>query len=252
MSMTRYILIVAMITIAIMGCGIPQIQYLAPPTSNDSVDNGTFMFFHNTDNNIDQFLGYDIYYKFYDNISTTTTCIDDKQYIESIPTVLSDRRLIERRYTRIVLDDEHQDIPTISITSGAKSVEHRFIVRLADALALSIADAENSTLVNATNNTVYRMHRRVEDNTQNNEYKPLHVYIPATIFFASDSDIQAAAISSSELNAVIERANDRLYIAFYGIAFGLGDSFQVIRSEPEFLGYLSMQRRPSQAHPCNS
>ena len=250
--MTRSIVVVVITITTIIGCGIPQIQYLAPPTGNNSVDNGTFIFFHNTDNDIDQFLGYDIYYKFYDNMSTTTTCVDDKEYIESVPTVLSDQRLVARSYTRIVLDDEDQDIPTVSIASGAKSTRHRFVVRLADALALSIADAENSTLVNTTDNTVYRMYRRVQDNTQNNEYKPLHAYVPATIFFASDGDMRAAAISSAELSAVIERTNDRLHIAFYGIAFGLGDSFQVIRSEPEFLGYLSMQRTPSQAHPCNS
>jgi hypothetical protein len=49
------------------GCGIPEYIYLAPPIlGNIDASIATLQFAHDPDNDVESFLGYEIYYKFYD------------------------------------------------------------------------------------------------------------------------------------------------------------------------------------------
>ncbi len=54
-------------TVAVLiGCGIPDLAYLEPPTLGTVTDfPATVTFLHSTDNNTDSFSGYELYYKIY-------------------------------------------------------------------------------------------------------------------------------------------------------------------------------------------
>jgi len=238
--------LISLLCLSLLGsCGTPQLTFFAPPQRN-TIDTGTIAFFHNTANSSDQFLGYNIYYKFYDNSdSATITCVADKQFINTEPTLLNDNRLIARRYSRIFLNDA-DNIPTIQIS--AKTTRTEFRIELANPLARIAENREVSLVRNLTNNSQQRIYRSARATTIGSEYKPLHFDNSTTIFSATDSDIQQ--IITTDLNSALNE--EQLYIAFYGIAIGLNDAFARIYSEPEFLGYLALNIEPSSVHPCNS
>lgn len=128
--------------VLIAGCGIPQFVFIAPPVLGvaEPVER-TMTFGHSEDNDLDSFLGYEVYYKFYDPAATAAFA-DDRLAIRNaspgiVTTVLRTRGyrrvherdatgrrppLIpvvgdERRQRFSVLLEFHQDPPTGAVAS---------------------------------------------------------------------------------------------------------------------------------------
>ena len=88
-SDTRFVVRFAVLVVAlvfVLSCGIPQFLYLEPPVfvSIDSVG-ATFVFSHvpGDPGNDESFLGYEIYYRFYDPSTSETAATTDAAAIEA-------------------------------------------------------------------------------------------------------------------------------------------------------------------------
>jgi len=95
-------------TLLLVSCGLPTIPFLAPPqnagfsdTGGLNEENRALTFEHNPANDIDDFRGYDLYYKFYlDSQSDEITA--DTSFIDTTPTQPGPSRLTQRGFVRAI------------------------------------------------------------------------------------------------------------------------------------------------------
>ncbi len=215
-----------LLLIVVSGCGIPSFVYIAP-ANRGNVDETEVSFFHNTNNNIDQFTGYDIYYKFYENSSAgNSSCRNEKNFIDDSDTVvLGTSRLTSRQFRRIIKDDNENAIPVV--IPPDKGSAHRFIISIADDTDIR----DNSEITNSPDTAM--LYRNVAESDPDSDYKSLNGH--SSFFNPDDADI----------NGIVNNINDLLVgedlnIAFYAVGFGYGDNFQVIYGEAIFIGYISL------------
>ncbi len=91
------------------GCGLPTISYLAEPLNAGLGLGNTFHFTHDsTNNNTGDFLGYQVYYRFYDS-SSASNLTTDQNDIESSTT--PGIALIQSRGYRQILPDQTAGLP---------------------------------------------------------------------------------------------------------------------------------------------
>lgn len=65
-SLCRIVFFVVLLGVLVSSCGLPQLVFLAPPIVDQrSPETLRGFFTHNTQNTVDEFLGYDIWYKIY-------------------------------------------------------------------------------------------------------------------------------------------------------------------------------------------
>ena len=218
--------VLLLLPIVVSGCGIPSFIYIAS-ANRDTVDATTIEFYHNTNNNIDQFTGYDIYYKFYENNNDGhTRCRGDKDYIDNTNVVvLGTPRLTSRQFRRMIKNDNENAIPVV--TPPNKSSAHRFILTIADWINIS----SRSTITNSPDTVI--LYRNATESSTASNYKPLNGH--ASYFSPNDVDINGIV---SNINTLL--VNEDLNIAFYAIGYGFGNNFQVIYGEAAFLGYVSL------------
>lgn len=253
----KYALWAGLLPICLLSCGIPTLDYLAPPITFPITEPGRLLFQHNhTDNNIDSFIGYNIYYKFYDNTDNGVKCSTDKTFITSDPIVLNDSRLIARNFRRIILDGYDQINPIVTI--GAKGTPVEIEIQLADHTA-SAAERERSLLIQDAVLPDHRIYRNVLNNDGSSVFKPLYgVKLDSnTIYEQNDIDIINNNSANDKIDNIVAAdgplATETLYIAFYAIGYGIDlGNFNVIYSEPIFLGYLSMFLQSSAESICNT
>jgi len=92
-------------------CGLPTIPFLAPPQNADLSDdspnevNPILTFEHNPENAVDDFRGYDLYYKLY-LLSQEDEIANDSEIIDSEPAPPGPSRLISRGFVRPVAVSE--------------------------------------------------------------------------------------------------------------------------------------------------
>jgi hypothetical protein len=113
------------------GCGLPSISVIEPP-EDPGYAQGTLnapgqqilYFRHNRDNDVDDFKGYDLYYKLYppDGSTVSSALEADEAYIESSPRDTGPGRLQARGFLRLV-EVTNRDNGGSSIVTG-DSVPH--------------------------------------------------------------------------------------------------------------------------------
>jgi hypothetical protein len=75
------VLILVPLTLAISACGLNQLVFLYPINSDRVTASTTgFTFYHNTNNDIAEFLGYEIFYKFYPEATAAAAMEADRAY----------------------------------------------------------------------------------------------------------------------------------------------------------------------------
>ena len=106
--------------LAIVGCGIPQFVFLAPPVLGEAtVLPPTLTFSHSPDNDTDSFLGYEVYYKFYDPNTADGEFATDRTAIRnaSAGTILT--ALSGQGYRRTHAEGSDRK-PLIPVTGGER------------------------------------------------------------------------------------------------------------------------------------
>ena len=89
--------------IMLSACGIPSIQFIAPPENpgfEGNEQNRILTFQHSAENDGDGFQGYELYYKIY--ALDSTIIASDESFIENTPRVPGPARLQQRNFLRAV------------------------------------------------------------------------------------------------------------------------------------------------------
>jgi hypothetical protein len=127
------ILLLIAISAAVSSCGIPQIVVLEPATVDDVISlPATVQIQHVTSNDREDFLGYELFYKFYDPETSTEDFDSDSLAIEnaSPSSVLS--VLTQRGYWRVSAINNTTQQPTIRVTPSERSLAFTITVTFPD------------------------------------------------------------------------------------------------------------------------
>ncbi|MFQ3619918.1 MAG: hypothetical protein SNJ78_03125 [Spirochaetales bacterium] len=213
------------LAILLLSCGLETYVYLNP-INIDSVKpeitlgNGYYQFSHNTDNDIDEFLGYEIFYKFYPAGTTTpfTPIEGDRASLENryIPTLtpLSEKKF--QRLRLVALDglSAGKEIgtapPLLPISSGEKDTG--WVYRL-DFRPLLNSPSEPPELVRlkadgSTIDATYRILRAPRQGSTNEEtFTPLEIKV-------EDPDITSMGLKEFVSN------RGKLAVVFVVLAYG--------------------------------
>ncbi len=104
-------LLVVLSGVVLSACGLPSIPIIEPPVDPgyaegtlNSPGQQVLRFYHNRDNDSDDFAGYDLYYKLYppDGAGVASSLAADEDYIETTPKETGFGRLQERGFLRLV------------------------------------------------------------------------------------------------------------------------------------------------------
>lgn len=111
------------LVILLSGCGIPQVVFLAPPILGSVTElPPTVTFEHDTANDTDSFLGYEVYYKFYDPDTSSSDGVEgelasDRSTIQSAAPGNAVSILRDRGYRRIYTS-RFSDTPALRMSQA--------------------------------------------------------------------------------------------------------------------------------------
>ncbi|POR05226.1 hypothetical protein AU468_01690 [Alkalispirochaeta sphaeroplastigenens] len=227
-------------------CGLPTTDYLAPPENEGAESpgtDGTILFFsHSTKNDSPStgsvFLGYDIWYKLYND--STGTIIADEDFIERTPRPPGTARLSQRGFRRAVAlrPGETYDDDRAHITKNDVGGNSRFYLDLRDPRFRDDPEGslERETEIelrrgDSAGPLVARLRRRhvarpedlggdIDDHEGGSAG-----FWNAPRYVASDHDVGQAVAQTGQ-------AGGTLYLVIYVIARGRDANFQPFFSEP--------------------
>lgn len=211
-------------------CGIESIAFVEGPEpvlENTPLARITFDHNNSDANQSDDFLGYELYYKFYDD-AVIDPWEDDQDSILAEPIPTGTGRLTNRGYRRIIRGDQEEAIPAVLVTN--KGLSYNVQLDFFDSPLDPTDDDATASWDDGTQTTIVLRRNALADDVPGQEFKS---------FFGSfneddddvDSDIEAAAAS-----------ND-LGVAIYGLGYGIeGGTFHQLYSEPVYLGYMVLEQ----------
>ena len=226
--------LLAAATMLFVACGIESTPFIAGPKP-DEIDlipeTGTdrIEFLHNdNDNDTDEFRGYDLYYKLYEDedglCEAGDACRSDRDNILSNPVQTGPSRLLSRAYRRLVPENSPGQIPNVPVSNGIKGNEFTVDIDLTGGGASD--NAFTATWPDAT----VTLNRRV---SEGGTYKR---FLDGGNYVDEDDDVDHSAITN-DITDVINDGN--LYLAVYALGYGVDPgSLQALYSEPVYLGYV--------------
>lgn len=237
-------------------CGLETIAFLEPPRNDTIVDFPPLPiveFKHNSAVNQDgrgvAFLGYDIYYRFYD--ATDDLFDTHRSQIEASPVSLGPSRLTGRGYRRLrgltVPQATDRQSPLIAIVSGVQSSPVKIELRFQDVVqptfpesVVASGDAAARIPLDTGDNPPFA-YLRLKRDISSAEVKSFYPLDTDNYLAAEDPDL-------SGINNVATLIQDgELAIGLFVLAFGIDpQSLQVIYSEPRKLLYQGL---PAEVNP---
>jgi hypothetical protein len=230
--------------LGLLGCGIPSVGFVAAPEEgsvriDQPLTSPRIEFGHNRVlNNTEDFSGYEIYYRLYDDGDDDQTGYeDDRDSILAEPVQPGTVRLRERDYRRVVAGDQEtvdgQSPPLILVPNTAKGIDFTVSVSFQPGAQVEPEEAEISYLSGVVSRSSFPAARSIEQpGTQQPKGFLLGEYNTAT-----DVDL---AHFNRDIDEVIE--NGDLFVALYVLGFGIdGATFQPLYSRPVFLEYVNLQ-----------
>ena len=231
-----YLLFLSLPLLLFLQCGLNTYPYLYPPdtVARLSGSDGIFVIANRSDND-DAFLGYDLYYKFYNFTDANVTMASDDRAIFSVeqPTPTDVTRLGFRRVNTIPDTDKPPTrSPMIPVYPGDRNSS--FNIRL-DFTGVSSLSAETAIPpiipeVNYLSNQTVYLYRQVldpdDDSPIKNKYK-------------SFGDLRNELSGQRDADLPQGRATLSLYI----FAYGKYNKVYNIYSKPLWLGYIDYTER---------
>lgn len=217
-------------------CGIESIPFIAGPRSSEVdfvLETARITFLHNeNDNNTDEFEGYELYYRLYEDTLGTgcgenPDCEADFDYILNNPVQTGPSRLLGRDYRRIVFNDAPGEIPNIPVSNGNKGTEFEVDIDMT-------ADGLQTAVVADWPDGPVQLNRGLPTQGNPGIYKS---FLVRDEYANDDEDVDHMP---SDISDVI--ANDNLYASVYALGYGIDPgSLQALYSEPVFLGYVRLE-----------
>lgn len=242
-------LLVFPVLLVLAACGIPRVGFVAPPLEEVDVQDPNssprIVFRHNAGlNNTEDFLGYELYYKLYDNGAAPEAYEEDRDRILQEPPVLGDGRLREEDY-RPVIPADLQSVdghlpPLIPVPDAAKELSFEVTLSFIPpppGPTDPTDEARAEWLGPDTGLPARRvaLARSVPD--QGEAGGPPKGFLLGEYVGDTDSDLNHV---QRDLSEVI--GNGDLYMALYALGYGIdGLEFQRLDSRPLFLGYFRLQ-----------
>jgi hypothetical protein len=222
--------------LVLVSCGIPSAGFIGPPGETDiqspeSVPVLTFD--HNVAANAtEDFKGYELYYRFYDNAAADTDYDQDQQQILAEPVQPGPDLLETNGYRRVVRASSEsagtQERPLIQVPQEEKVQE--FTVTLSFGLVSTVNPDE------ATASWLGLQVPLARSGAQDDSQAPKG-FILGSYNGSEDDDLQQI---SRDIDQVIFDLD--LYVALYALGYGIdGLAFDQIYSAPRFLGYFRLQ-----------
>ncbi len=222
-------------------CGLPTIPFLEPPVAVSDSDI-EIVFEHDTTNAIEEFRGYELYYRFY----PATTDGEDQwrnhnDAILDSPRSPNPNRLTARGYRRI-RDARDRSAPLIQ-AAGIR--DESFQVRLMFPFDPETDDPPNEIdeldAIASFKDNIVRLRRgpqvNEDDGQTPKQFFPVETDPANGVYAVDDNDIRTALgnIDTTELARVFEE-DGGLFVAVYGLAFGRTTDFERFYSVPVLLG----------------
>lgn len=226
-----------------LACGIPSVGFVAGPPE-DSVGGESLetlpeiTFEHNADlNDTDDFKGYDLYYRLYDDrADNDTTYEDHRDEILADPPTPGTSRLERNGYRRVVSAAETtvdgQVPPLMEVSPDLKDDELDVVL----SFALIPADPAEATATlragtESAGSEPLELARSVE---QEGSQEPKGFLLGT--YQDGDEDVDKI---TRPIETVID--DESLYVALYALGYGIdGLTFQRLYSEPVFLHYFRL------------
>ncbi len=228
----RAVMLVAAV-ILFSACGIESTPFIAGPKTDEvdlvpATDTERITFLHNeNDNDTDEFKGYDLYYKLYEDedglwgCEPGDPCRSDREYILNDPVQTGPSRLLGRDYQPLVPGNSAGQTPNIPVSNGIKGNE--FVVEI-DLTGDEVTDAFAAIWPDDT----VALNRGV---SQGGTYKR---FLDEAVYENTDADVTHITADISEVIS-----DNNLYISVYALGYGVDPgSLQALYSEPVYLGYV--------------
>jgi len=228
-----YLLFLPLLLLLLLQCGLNTYPYLYPPDTVVRLTGSDveFIIANRGDNNPDVFLGYELYYKFYNFTDATVAMANDDRAIFSIdqPTPNDVTRLGFRRVNTVPTDDRTTRIPMIPVNYSDRKNNFNITLNF-----FGVASGENAVPriipeVSYLSYPIVELYRQVldPDDDIKNKYKSFGDLINELSGGSRDSDLPSTWVTLS------------LYI----FAYGKYDKVYNIYSKPLWLGYINYQQR---------
>ena len=111
-------------------CGIPQIIVLEPPllvSPPPSLTNEITVA-HSPENNVDDFLGYELFYKFYDPDTSASGFSTDRVAIENASPGTALSVIAQREYNRVHAATDTNQIPVVQVSAAQRSQAFELLI----------------------------------------------------------------------------------------------------------------------------
>ena len=202
-------------------CGLEYIPYLSEPLSLGSFVDDTFQFIRTTENTEAEFLGFEIYYKFY----KTDQSPDD--------TITDFNTLITRGFRRLSSSTDDPDL--ISISEPLIKIPSTNVDTITFTIDFSpLFPNEPTTLNDSTiTNVILRRGVYYGSGTFDQQYKHFHKNFDPNTYLQGDADLGSDIMQ--EITNGIE-----LRLALYVLSYGLKEFTLDIFSDAVYLNYIDV------------
>jgi hypothetical protein len=214
----------ALLLAGLGGCGIPQFVVLEGPQliAAPSLIN-TVSLEHDTANDTDDFLGYEIFYKFYDPSSSSAEFIDDSSAVEAAGPGILLSVLRQRDFYSVSAFPQTSQRPAIRVSATQRAQDFTFDIIFPDQPDDTSEAVVRSTSVPPINQLIIR-DRSIGD--------PEEGFAPADVNL---SDVDVPDIDPPPSGGLIDMA---IVVVAYGVDFTNGTFAQVVSAPlivPELL-----------------
>lgn len=207
----------------LISCGIETVPYLEPPSSSgikNPLEGEQFFKFENfTENNINYFEGYEIYYKFYSADPEDTRLEVETNVIDNLPTR---ERLVSYNYRRLYSIENSFSLPLIPVATEAKKTAFSITLDFS-VLDINLGFPEITYLDQSLSGSRYVKKSGEED------MNFIPFYLP---YFDDDYE---------DFSTSLYTANEPyVYLVTYVMAYGKYDLINEIFSKPVSLGQIRL------------
>ena len=224
-----------LLALILSGCGIPTVTFIAEPIPQQRFGS-ELRFEHTSENDTEDFKGYELYYKIY-NADDTAVIENDQQYIQAAESP-GTARLTNREFLRMVRTETGEpggagieEPPMLPVGSSAKGSRFLITVNFSEAAGTVVVENPGESSIDQL--LLYRQNVLLTEQTEATEFD---LFLdPAAYQYDPQQTTNNDADLAEMLNDAYDETN-RYRAAVVVIAYGVdATDFQRIYSTPVYL-----------------